>query len=94
MPSLICLVQQLSLGDSSRTLIKEGEQFEVNDEIAATYIKGGIAKLAVTPKPVKAPEPAKQPEAVNEPEPEAPVDEPVQAEATEKVTLPKKKPRR
>ena len=100
MPSLICLVQRLSLGDSTRSIVKEGEQFEVNAEMADIYIKGGIAKPAEIPKPtVKAPEPAKLkleiPNPRAEPEPEAPVDDPVQSEETEaeKVTS-KKKPRR
>lgn len=68
MPSLICLVQRLSLGDSSRSVVKEGEQFEVDAATAETYINGGIAKLVEAPqKPKEAP---KQLEPVPEPEPE------------------------
>lgn len=100
MPSLICLVQRLSLGDSTRSIVKEGEQFEVNAEMAEIYIKGGIAKPAEIPKPTaEAPEPTKFkleiPNPRAEPEPGAPVDEPVQPEEPEaEKVIPKKKPRR
>jgi len=78
MPSLICLVQRLFLKD--HTLIKEGERFEVDEQTAVIYIKGGIARAAPQPVPTPAPAPAPAPEPATPKEPE-------------KVTIDKKKRR-
>jgi hypothetical protein len=91
MTQLICLVQRLSLGDSSRSIVREGETFEVDAEMAAIYIKGGIAALQETPESGRTPDlklklEIQNPRTDPESESEAPADEPVQTEEAEKVT--------
>jgi hypothetical protein len=55
MTQLICLVQRLYLGDEKRTLIKEGERFDVEATTAEVYIKGGIARPAEFPAEKQSP---------------------------------------
>jgi hypothetical protein len=72
MTQLICLVQLLYLKGGK--LIKEKEVFEIDEQTAEQYVKGGIAKPA--PGSEKKPEPVK----VEEPE-----DGTAQAEGTKEV---------
>jgi hypothetical protein len=72
MTSLICLVCRCNLSDGR--LIRENEQFDVNEREAEILTRGGIAKYAPTPVIIPEDMPAQEPIAVSStpPEPEPP----------------------
>lgn len=87
MTSLICLVQRLFLGNEQRTLIKEGEQFDVDEQTAQIYIKGGIAKEAPKNGPVQ----TETPKEVKQEDPVTIVDETVVLPPEQKIDKRRKK---